>query len=239
MDMSRTHSAKEDTPSSREYRTLRRAAREDVDHTTRDTNDIRLECQFTLRLMGELGLRAGELVHVTEDWVNFDQNTLEIPSHDQCQKGRDGGPCGYCKQQAKTRASSRENETYETALREYWRPKNEASSRRIWFGWDESLVEIIDEYLYKHDEYPHSRASANRRIDRIAEACEMVDKEDVYPHALRGHAAKLHAGKGMRSFQLKEFMGWSDVDGAMDYIKMAADDVETELRRIHGRPFGG
>lgn len=236
--MSTERSAKEDIPTPREYRALLRAAREKVDMKGEDTQEFRLECTFIIRVMGEVGLRGGELAHLSDEWVDYSQNIIEIPNFDRCEMGQDGGACGYCKHQARLRSKKRDDTTYETALREYWQPKTESSARRIWFGWDEDLVEIIDEFLYKNDRYTGSRASVNRRIDRIAEACERVEKEDVYPNALRAHAAKFHSVRGMRAYHLKEFMGWSDVDGAMDYIKMSSSDIESELRRIHEHPHG-
>lgn len=224
--MPRANSAKEDMPSPREYRALKRAAREKVDEK------YQLESLYLIRVMGELGLRAGEISHMTEEWVDFDQLEITLPVYDQCCKGKDGGPCGYCKKRARAEAEKDESITYETALRTRWKPKNE-ESRTIWFGFDESLVELIDEYLYKNGEFARARVTINRRIDRVAEACEMVNKSEIYPHALRAHAATFHANKGMRAFHLKEFMGWSDVDGAMPYIKMASGDVRSELKRIH------
>lgn len=234
--MPRTNSAKEDTPSPREYRCLKRAARDRVTNPRKDDEEFRLECQFVLRVMGELGLRAGELVHIRDEWVDFEQNEIHIPGFDRCDFGDDGGPCGYCKKGAKQRAQKNEEVSYEVALRECWSPKGEFAERSIWFGWDPSLVEIIDEYLLQNGHYPHSRSSVNRRITTIADECELVDGEDIYPHALRGYAAKYHAREGMRAFQLKEMMGWSDVDGAMDYIKMASNDVRSELKRVHRDP---
>ena len=234
--MGRSNSAKEDMPSPREYRSLKRSAEEKVTNPRKDDQEFRLECTFVLRLMGELGLRAGEVVHLTEDWVDFSQNEIHIPEYDRCDFGEDGGPCGYCKKQARQRARKNEEISYEVALRERWSPKGDFAVRDIWFGWDPTLVDTIDEYLLKYGHYPHSRASINRRINTIAEESELVETNDVYPHALRGYAAKYHATKGMRAFQLKEMMGWSEVDGAMDYIKMASNDVKSELKRIHRDP---
>jgi len=231
--MSLGNSAKEDIPGPREYRCLKRAAAEEVDNQRYDTDDFRLQCQFVLRMMGELGMRGGEVVHLSEDWVNFEQNEIVIPSHDPCTKADDGGPCGYCKKRARSKEEHSEEISYERALRDRWEPKNEAGNRTIWFGWNDELVELIDEFLYRFNEYPHSRASVNRRITTIAEECDMVDPEDVYPHALRAHAAKNLAKDGMRVFQLKEFFGWSDVGGAMDYVEMASGDVKSELKRVY------
>ncbi|AEH39173.1 site-specific integrase [Halopiger xanaduensis] len=230
--MARTENAKEDAPKPREYRALKRAAQEKVTSARQDDVEFQLECEFVLRTMGELGLRAGEISHMRESWIDFDRCEIHVPEHDQCNMGDDGGPCGYCKAQAKDSAEKRDI-TYETALRERWKPKNEHAARTIWFGWDEDLVELIDEFMYKNGEYLHSRVSVNRRIKTIASECEMVDKDEVYPHALRAHAAMYHAKKGMRAYHLSELMGWSNIDAAMDYIKMTADDVKTEMKRVH------
>lgn len=219
--------AKDDAPSEREYRALKRAAREKVE------DKYSLECQFVLRLAGELGLRAGEIAHISEEWVDFDYEKIVIEGVKKCCKGRDGGPCGYCKKRAREEAKWHDDISYEKALRNRWQPKNKSSEREIYFGFDHSLVELIDEYLYKNGQYTSSRASVNRRIDKVAEACDRVDKDDVYPHALRSHAAMFHVRKGMRMYHLKEFMGWSEIDGAMPYMEMSDHDVVQELKRIH------
>ena len=237
--MARTNSVKEDKPDPREYRALVRSAKNKVTRADRDNDGFRLECELVIRLLGELGMRAGEIAHLDESWVDFGNEVITIPSHSPCSKGQDGGPCGYCKKQARQMANKDSNNmSYERALQEYWRPKNDNAARDIWFGWNEDMFDILDEYLAIHGCYPHSRVSINRRINEIAEECNRIDGEDIYPHAMRAHAAMYHARKGVRAFQLSEFMGWSDVSFAMDYIKMAADDVESEFKRAHGRSMG-
>lgn len=237
--MSRTNLVKEDKPSPRAYRALVRSARDKVTQQKRDDEELRLECELIIRLLGELGMRAGEISHLEEEWVDFGNEVITIPEHRECTGGQDGGPCGYCKKQARQMANKDSNDmSYERALREYWRPKNDNAARDIWFGWNDDMFDLLDEYLALHGEYPHSRVSINRRVTQIAEESSRVEAESVYPHALRAHAAMYHARKGVRAFQLSQFMGWSDVSFAMDYIKMAADDVETEFKRAHGRSMG-
>lgn len=226
----------DDTPEPREYRDIKRAASEKVTHRRYENKKFRLECEFLVRVMGELGLRAGEVVHLSEDWVDFSQDTIVIPEFDRCDYGDDGGPCGYCKKQARQREKKNEDISYEMALRDCWSPKTEFAEREIWYGWDPTLVDLIDEYLIHFDHVPLARCTVNRRMDKIAEESELVEKDDIYPHALRGHAAKYHASKGMRAFQLKELMGWSDVSASMDYIKLASNDVRSELKRVHRDP---
>ncbi|WP_346140208.1 hypothetical protein, partial [Streptomyces virens] len=42
---------------------------------------------------GRLGMRGGEICHLSEDWVNWERKMIEIPAYDAC-------ACGYCRQQA-------------------------------------------------------------------------------------------------------------------------------------------
>lgn len=89
----RTHS-REDTLSERDFERLV-AATHDLD----DPYD--LQCRFVVLLAGTLGMRAGEIAHVHESWVNWSANTIEVPAFDPCTKGvRDGEVCGYCRTRA-------------------------------------------------------------------------------------------------------------------------------------------
>lgn len=228
--MASGRSAIEDAPSPREYRSLLRAARDRVDE------DFQLECLFIVRLTGELGLRAGELSHLKEHWVDFETQEIVIPSHEPCTKGQDGGPCGYCKKRAEEAAQANNSVSYEKSVVDRWKPKVEEGARRVWFGWNEDIFDLIDEYLSIHGEYPHSRVSVNRRVTRVADASDRVEKGDVYPAALRAHAAMLHAKKGVRAPHLKQYMGWSNVGPAMEYVDRASDDMLTEFKRAHQTP---
>lgn len=110
----------------------------------------------------------------------------------------------------------------------------EASARTIPFDWNEDLIHVFDRFFKQYDEWPVSRAAVNRRIDRVAEQSELIqDTDDLYPHSLRGRAATNLARKGMSAINLKKIMGWENVDAALEYVKIAANDLETELRRIH------
>lgn len=60
----------------------------------------RTECKFIIVAGGRLGLRAGEIAHLRNDWINWDREMIEIPGWDPCDKGRGGGRCGYCRKRA-------------------------------------------------------------------------------------------------------------------------------------------
>lgn len=216
-----SRSSRDDAPSPRRYRAMKRAAAEDV------KEEFQLQCMFALVTMGELGLRAGELCHMTRDWVDLDRGVVQIPSKDDCE-------CGYCRQQAKQQVERYGIRTFEKDLDRRWCPKMEASIRTIPYNWSDEIVEIYDRFFQQYDSWEWSRVSVNRRVDRIIEATPSIPEgEQVYPHALRAHAAMLHARQGMRAHHLQRLMGWSRVTGAMKYIRLVADDVEEELRRIH------
>lgn len=57
-----------------------------------------LQTKFVIMAAGRMGMRGGEIAHVSTDWVNESKNTISIPQHDRCTKGsNDGEICGYCR----------------------------------------------------------------------------------------------------------------------------------------------
>ena len=67
-----------------------------------DCDWYRLQTRFVVLVAGRLGMRAGEIAHMREDWVDFRSGMIRIPEQDHCDKGEDGGPCGYCRSLAKS-----------------------------------------------------------------------------------------------------------------------------------------
>lgn len=66
----------------------------------------RFEALLVIHLAGRLGMRGGEIAHLSADWVDTDRRMLEIPEHDPCSKGKDGGVCGYCRDRARDHVES-------------------------------------------------------------------------------------------------------------------------------------
>jgi len=62
-----------------------------------------MESQFLAFVGGQFGLRPGEICHMTEDWINWRRWMVEIPQHEGWEKAKDGGICGYCRQNAQQR----------------------------------------------------------------------------------------------------------------------------------------
>lgn len=92
------HHTREDALSDREFERLC-AATHHVDDYDDDYHG--LQCRFVILVAGRLGLRAGEIAHMTEEWVDERDKMIRIPAHEACDKGRDEQKCGYCRKQAR------------------------------------------------------------------------------------------------------------------------------------------
>jgi len=91
-----TRHSKEDSISERQFERLFRETHDLEGHLEFDT-------RFVLMAATKLGLRAGEIAHLSADWIDWSAKTIEIPEHRNCTKGSDGGVCGYCREMAERR----------------------------------------------------------------------------------------------------------------------------------------
>lgn len=191
-----------------------------VDTTAELEDPFDAECRLILFLGGRLGLRAGEITHLREDWINWNREFIKIPTFDACDLGKDGGACGYCKKSARQAVKRDDELEYEEALADQWSPKTTHSVRTIPFGFDERIANTVEAFFFHRDHYPRSRCSVNRRVDRLAEAAEL-EKSRLYPHALRATAATYHAFQGLPIAALQSMFGWSDLSTPQKYIRLS------------------
>lgn len=183
------------------------------------------ETQFILFAGGRLGMRAGEISHIRESWVDWDRNVIQIPSHEDCD-------CGYCYKQARQAMTYDEDLTLDEAMKHRWQPKTTTSARSIPFDFDEQIAAVIRAFFSIYDEYEHSRVSVNRRIDRVAEQAG-IGPDHVYPHALRATAATFHAYRGLGAAALQSLFGWSQLTTAQKYVRLSGGATAKALRDCH------
>lgn len=207
------------------------------EHLLATCNDLRppydAECRLILLLGGRLGLRAGEITHLREAWVDWDRQHLSIPQHDACDHGEDGSICGYCHKQAVQAVEKNDDLQLEDALAQRWSPKTPHSVRTIPFGFDDRIVTVLEEFFFHRDNYPRSRSSINRRVDRIAEAAGM-QRDELYPHALRATAATYHAYQGLPVAALQSLFGWSQLSTAQKYVRLSGGATQDALQSVYG-----
>jgi integrase len=188
------------------------------------------ECQVIVAGAGRLGMRAGEITHLKEDWIDWHRQQITIPSYEPCD-------CGYCRKAAEGVATRNDDIEFESAFAQRWHPKSDAGARTIPFGFDDQTYEVLESYFSEYDEYGHSRTSINRRVDRVCELAG-IPKPDLYPHALRASAATWHAYKGLGQFPLMAFMGWKNPQTALKYVRLSGGATEQRLNEIHGSTGG-
>ncbi|MFB6071124.1 MAG: tyrosine-type recombinase/integrase [Halanaeroarchaeum sp.] len=92
-NLSPTRHSRDDALTDRQFEKLLEGARKLPDPQA-------FEARFVIHMAGRLGMRGGEIAHLSSDWVDMDQRMIVIPEHDPCSKGIDGGVCGYCKERA-------------------------------------------------------------------------------------------------------------------------------------------
>lgn len=191
-----------------------------------------IQAEFAIMVCGRLGLRSGELTHLTEEWIDWRRNLIEIPAHHACQKGRDGGRCGYCRQLAKQSAECSDEFGLDEALEWRWHPKTEAAVRAVPFGWNARVELAIERFFDAHNEWPISKQGVNRRLDRANDAAPLLDAPDLTPHNLRATAASKMAADGLDSLMIQGMLGWADPSVAERYIRTSPDNIARSLEQV-------
>lgn len=220
---------KEDALGDRDYQLLLEGA------DAIEDDDRAFQARFIILVAGRLGLRAGEICHMSEDWLNRSKNMIEIPRFDPCSKGRDGSICGYCETKVKQYLEYNEELTRQEAVDSCWSPKTEAAARRVPYDFDPRANLVVERFFDRYDQFPHSRSSINRRVSRAAQHADGLNPDDVYPHALRGTAATFHASRGLNAIALQSLFGWAQLSTAQAYIRKSGEATRRELQQIHSR----
>lgn len=189
---------------------------------------------LAIYLMGRLGMRRGELVHMHESWINWREKQIEIPPQQPCEKGKDGDICGDCRQKARQRVEHADELTLEEALEHSWVPKTEAGIRDIYFGHDIRAQMFLERY-FDSEEYTRYEASGtgvSRRVTRSAELAPGLVDDSTHPHGLRATAASHFADRDLGIYQLKQVMGWKLLSTAEAYISNSSVQTAKALDGI-------
>lgn len=219
--------SKEDALNEREFELL-------VEGSYRlDDDYFELESRLVLFLAGRLGMRAGEIAHLRESWIDWHRDMIVVPRYQDCQQGRDGELCGHCRSAATQMRQYNDGLSQERAEELMWSPKTEAAAREIPLAASSRAKIVVERYFERFDEFKASRNVVNRRVDRVAEAADdAIRADDVYPHALRATCASHFAGAGIDIVSLKSMMGWASYQTAENYLAESGRRTEKALSRL-------
>lgn len=170
-------------------------------------------------------MRAGEICHMKESWVNWNRKVIEVPHFEACD-------CGYCRKQTRQALDYDPSLDFDEEFDKRWSPKTSQSVRALPFDFTDRVEATITEFFSTRDEYEHSRVSVNRRVTEVAEAAGL-DPSGIYPHCLRATAATHSAFAGVAPVALQSLFGWSDLATAQKYIRLSGGATADALREAH------
>ena len=209
---------------------------------------------FIVFMAGILGMRCGEIAHMTRDWIDFKSDIIKIPGYQPCR-------CGYCKTRAedeleriliKKEKNKIENErnikiknkdiskyninipdisiSDEEVMKKRWKPKTKQGIRSIPFFFNPEIKELLKEFFDTHEKLSLSPKIIN---DHISHLGKLAGLKNVYPHALRATAALKFAIDGTNAETLQVIMGWKDISMANTYVRMAGKQVTEALEKVY------
>lgn len=191
-----------------------------------------LEARAIILIGGRLGLRPGELTHLSTEWIDWQREMIRIPAHDPCEKGRNGRLCGYCRQVVQQQLDGSSMSAAELEA-QYWRPKTKAGARDVPFHFSARIgtaLEFLDE---EHGGWPYSFSTLQRRLSMTLEAGPKLSGEATSPHGLRATAASYHAGRGLDMAALRAMFGWEDLETAEQYLNVDGAMTRRALSSTH------
>jgi len=158
------------------------------------------ETEFIAFVLGRLGLRPGELCHIHEDWVNWRRRMIEVPKHDPCDKGKDGGLCGSCKQAVRQKVDYAELSLDEARMEVLQDAIGERLPRHI-----RSQIRGV---AFAAVEGDLDRDDVDRQLELLLESAESVGNHDAVLEALDS-AARDHMDEATITTDEAAALEWS------------------------------
>ncbi|QZP39195.1 tyrosine-type recombinase/integrase [Halobaculum magnesiiphilum] len=193
----------------------------------------RIESRAVLLLGGRLGLRPGEITHLRGSWVDWDRQIISIPEHQPCDKGQNGGLCGYCRQAVEQRLKHGAEESFAALGKRYWVPKTKAAARAVPFHFSWRVHTTLKQLIEHHGGWAYSFSTLQRRLQTALEKAPRLSPNQTTPHGLRATAASYHAGRGLDLPALRAMFGWEDIDTARQYLNIDGSMTRRALSEIH------
>lgn len=151
--------------------------------------ELKYKYEVLVHLMMNAGLRVSEALQVRYEWFNETEDGLVLRIPD---KARDLGN-----------------------LKRDWKPKTIAGKREVFFI-DKAVGEKVRSYFIQNKGVGMLRQRAYQVINMLG---KKINKPKLHPHALRSTYANTLVYKGVNATTLMYYMGWSNLNVALNYIK--------------------
>lgn len=158
-------------------------------HNLKVKPELKYKYEVLVHLMMSAGLRVSEALQVRYEWFNDTEDGLVLRIPD---KARDLGN-----------------------LKRDWKPKTLAGKREVFFI-DKSVGTHVRSYFIQNKGIGMLRQRAYQVINMLGKA---INKPKLHPHALRSTYANTLVYKGVNATTLMYYMGWSNLNVALNYIK--------------------
>lgn len=145
--------------------------------------------EVLIHLMMNAGLRVSEALQVRESWFNDVEDGMLL------------------------NIPSKDRDLFN--MKRDWKPKTLAGKREVIFI-DKSIGEKVRSYFIHKKNIGFSRQRAGQIIKMLGIA---INKPYLHPHALRSTYANMLVYKGVNASTLCYYMGWNNLNTAINYVK--------------------
>jgi hypothetical protein len=194
--------------------------------TQKDPRD-RLKTSYTLLLLGRLGMRPDEILHLHDGWVDWERGAIHVPAREPC-------ACNECWERAQTRQQRGDSRMLDEIIAaESWSPPGEDAARRLSFGWSRRLTAAIDSVLSGSEFLPGGREAMQASIQTAAQNARGVDPSAVSVASLRSSAIQFLATAGFGPRRLVDLCV-IDEEAAGEFARVGGGESRDHLYRVLG-----
>ena len=158
-------------------------------HQLKAIPELKYKYEVLIHLMMSAGLRVSEALQVRYDWFTETEDGLVIRIPD---KDRDLAN-----------------------MKRDWKPKTKAGKREVFFI-DTATGEKVRSFFIQNKGIGMLRQRAYQVVNMLG---KNINKPKLHPHALRSTYANTLVYAGVNATTLMYYMGWSNLNVALNYIK--------------------
>jgi len=204
-----------------------------------ENEEERIRTVMIILCAGRLALRANEIQHLHEGWIDWEEGTIRIPAHEPCF-------CKWCLDSALGKVADEkgvpkrdldrdDEDVLEYAYEHQFEPKPNASARVVPFGWSERITAWLLRFFEEYDYVDVGQQQMRNNVRKAARNADGVDPSDLTLHPLRATGATFYADSGLDSKPLRDLLGHSDRAEARRYVRGSGRQLTQRVYELFGR----